>query len=63
MCACLQGHVLIPRHICCLLKAELFVVQKPVLNYLEAVRVSVYVEMLDGDLGIIAHRLSTVGAG
>lgn len=33
------------------------------LNYLEAVRVSVDVEVLDGDLGIIAHRLSTVGAG
>ena len=30
------------------------------MNYLEAFRVAVDIEVLDGDLGIIAHQPSTV---
>lgn len=47
------------------LNAKSHVAQQPfpVLCYLEAVRVRVDVEVLDGDLGIVAHQLSTVGAG
>lgn len=52
--------------ICCPLNAKLDVAEAGLgssLNYLEAVRVRVDVEVLDGDLGIVAHQLSTVGAG